>query len=104
MSDFLIQQMVRQLEVDAAHSGCPMPLGLVVEVEMAASTTEPALQKTRDHLLKRYQEYGFVHLPVKYHEPASVRSAPQINSLLIFKKTRNPCTFVCCLCAKREFQ
>ncbi len=67
MSDFLIGQMVKQLEIDAASSGCPMPLGLVVEIEMAENTADPVLKKSRVHLFERYQEYGFIHLPVKCH-------------------------------------
>lgn len=73
LSHFLIWQMIRQLEQDAASVGNSLPLGLVVEVETSATVNDPVLKASRDHLLERYLGYGFVHLPVKYHEPASVR-------------------------------
>jgi hypothetical protein len=73
VSDFLIQQMIRQIELDAAGLDAPPPIGLVVEVEMAEGTTDPALKTSLNHLLERYQKYGFVKLPIRYNEPASVR-------------------------------
>jgi hypothetical protein len=76
-SEFVIQQMIRQLELDAGVHGIPSPAGLVVEVEMAACTTDPVVKKSRLHLLERYREYGFVPLPVRYHEPAYVRNCDQ---------------------------
>jgi hypothetical protein len=80
LSDFLIQQMVRQLEMDALNSGYPAPLGLVVEIEMATSTTDPAWEKARLHLFDRYREYGFAPLPVTCHEPSFVRNPADTQS------------------------
>ncbi len=74
LSDFLIQQMIRQLETDASSHGNSSPCGLVVEVETPSGTTDPVLKKSRLHLSERYQEYGFLPLPVTYHEPAYVRN------------------------------
>jgi hypothetical protein len=70
LSAFMVRQMVRQLEADAARSKCP-PRGMVVEIDMA----DPAKEKSRPHLIDRYREYGFVSLPVAYYEPAFVRNA-----------------------------
>lgn len=89
-SDFLIQQMIKQLVFDASCHGHPSPLGLVVEVETAASTTDPALKKSRLGLLERYQEYGFVPLPVTYHEPAHVRTPDIEQSLSQVTKNAQP--------------
>ena len=72
LSEFIIRQMVAQLEADATHSGARPPCGLVVEIEMSGSKSA----ESRRHLLERYQEYGFIHLPVTYHEPAFLRNAP----------------------------
>jgi len=74
LSNFLIQKMIGQLEIDAASQGNPSPFGLVVEVETPSGTTDPVLKKSRLHLSERYQEYGFLPLPVTYHEPACVRN------------------------------
>ena len=82
LSDFLIQQMIKQLQADAAGSAQPGPIGLVVEIETPESTTNPALKESRMGLFKRYREYGFLPLDVIYHEPAFVRHPenPQIPS------------------------
>ena len=94
LSDFLIQQMVKQLEMDASCHGKPPPVGLVVEVETASGTTDPVLKKTRLHLAERYQEYGFVPLPVTYHEPAYVRNYDNGQSLSQnSRKCRTDATF-----------
>jgi hypothetical protein len=90
LSDFLIQQMVEQLEIDAGFHGNPSPLGLVVEVETASSTTDPVLKKTRLHLLERYREYGFLPLPVTYHEPAYVRNCENGQPHLQVTKNAQP--------------
>lgn len=73
LSDFLIQQMIRQIELDAASVESSPPIGLVVEVEMAEGTADPVLKRSLNHLLERYQKHGFVKLPIRYNEPASVR-------------------------------
>lgn len=73
LSDFLIRQMIAQLAVDATTGGLLPPCGLVVEIEVPDSTTDPVAKKTRLHLRDRYLEYGFSPLPVIYHEPAFVR-------------------------------
>ncbi len=74
LSDFLIQQMIKQLEVDAKNNGYSELAGVVVELEMAENTPDPVLKKSRLHLFNRYQEYGFLPLDIKYHEPAFVRT------------------------------
>lgn len=89
-SHFLIRQMVKQLEVDATLSGSPAPLGLVVEIEMASSAIDLASKKSRQHLLERYREYGFLPLPVAYHEPASVRGNGDAQSLSLPVKDGQP--------------
>lgn len=76
LSDFLFQQVVKQLEVDIATSGDSTLLGLVVEVEMVSS------QKPYLHLFARYEEYGFLPLPIAYYEPAFVRGNADDPSLL----------------------
>ncbi len=67
LSAFLIRQMVKQLEVDAAANGSSALRGLVLEIEMAMS------KKPYLHLLARYEEYGFLPLPIVYYEPSFVR-------------------------------
>ena len=74
LSDFLIQQMIKQLEVDAKNNGYSELAGVVVELEMAENTPDPVLKKSRLNLFNRYQEYGFLPLDVNYHEPAFVRT------------------------------
>jgi hypothetical protein len=81
LSDFMLQQMIEQLEMDARSHSNPPPAGLVVEVEVPESTSDPVLQKTRLHLSERYQEYGFLPLPVTYHEPVFVRTGENGQSL-----------------------
>jgi hypothetical protein len=87
LSDFLIRQMVKQLETDAAGSGHLAPFGVVVELEVPNSTTDPALKKSQLGLFERYQEYGFLPLNVTYHEPAFVRHP---ESPLIFSENAQP--------------
>jgi hypothetical protein len=78
------------LEFDASCHGHPSPLGLVVEVETAASTADPALKKSRLGLLERYREYGFLPLPVTYYEPAHVRNPDIGQSLSQVTKNAQP--------------
>jgi hypothetical protein len=40
----------------------------------------PKSDESRLHLLERYREYGFVPLPVNYHEPAFLRKIPAENA------------------------
>lgn len=90
-SEFLIRQMVAQLEVDATRSGSRPPRGLVVEIEMSG----PQSDQSRQHLLERYREYGFVPLPVTYHEPAFLRHSQAQNAQpmqLYFLPIHTDCT------------
>jgi hypothetical protein len=86
----MLQQMIQQLEMDASSHGSPPPVGLVVEVEVPSGTTDPALKKARLHLSQRYQEYGFIPLPVTYHEPAFVRTCENGQSLSQMIRTAEP--------------
>lgn len=90
-SEFLIRQMVAQLEVDATRSNSRPPRGLVVELEMSG----PKSAESRRHLFERYREYGFVSLPVTYHEPAFLRhsQAPNAQPMqLYFLPIHSDCT------------
>ncbi len=60
-SELLTRTSLEQVEADAQAKGQPVPVGIVAEVE--------------DYLLKRYDEYGFVQLPVDYLEPSSTPEA-----------------------------
>ncbi len=68
-SHFLNTQMVKQQEIDAAACGLPPLLGVAVEVEKITGPNDP-----RARLYEHYKEYGFVPLPITYHEPTSARS------------------------------
>jgi hypothetical protein len=68
-SHFLNTQMVRQQEIDASLCGLPPLPGIAVEVEMLTGPNDP-----RARLYEHYKEYGFVLLPITYHEPDSARN------------------------------
>lgn len=68
-SHFLNTQMVEQQEIDASMCGLPPLLGVAVEVEQLTGPNDP-----RARLYEHYKEYGFVPLPITYHEPDSARN------------------------------
>ncbi len=57
LAEMLIKRALTQLRSDATHAGRPLPLGLAVEV-------------TLPKLIPRYENYGYVNLPVRYYEPS----------------------------------
>lgn len=61
MAEFLLMKSIEQVQVDAKACDQPVPLGVVAEVE--------------DYLVKRYQQYNFVRLPVDYAEPSFMSTA-----------------------------
>jgi len=63
---WLLNLAMKQLDLDAAEIGNPLPLCLAAEVEHIP-------------LVERYLEYGFVELPVDYFEPPST---PELNDLV----------------------
>ena len=72
LSDFLIRQMIWQMELDAGKHDVSL-LGVLVEVESPASANDPATRVALSNLLARYQEYGFHLLPIDCYEPGFVR-------------------------------
>jgi hypothetical protein len=61
LAQYVLMQQVEQIKTDTQRLGQCAPVGLAAEVE--------------DHLLARYQSYGFVRLPVAYAEPSFTKEA-----------------------------
>ena len=79
LSVWLIRSGLRQLAVDAAAAGRPLPAGIFFEVEPA-------------RLVARYREFGFIELPVEYYEPRYAQprtgpSEPTDPGLVTFQRT-----------------
>jgi hypothetical protein len=85
LSEFLLQRMIAQLEADAALSGVAPPRAVVVEIEAVSNPmADPARMISLLHLAERYREYGFVPLPITYHEPAFVRSGSSDHPMQLY--------------------
>lgn len=72
LSEFLLGQMIRQMDLDASKQDVIL-LGVLVEVESPVSANDPSIRMALSNLLARYQEYGFHLLPIDYYEPGFVR-------------------------------
>ena len=69
LAELLIASSIEQIETDARVSGRPTPIGMGVELQLPETIQDPAIQRGRAHLIKRYREYGFCDLHVEYYEP-----------------------------------
>ncbi|MBN1179595.1 MAG: hypothetical protein JXD18_10300 [Anaerolineae bacterium] len=66
VSEWLIGCGLDQLQIDAQATGSELPVGLFLEVQYP-------------RLVARYREFGFVELPVVYHEPHFRQARTQDN-------------------------
>ncbi len=64
LSALIVAGTRAQVAADARAVGNPLPLGYLAEVE-------------HHQLVARYQEYGFVELPIDYHEPSLPPGSPE---------------------------
>lgn len=60
LSEWLTERCLDQLASDASACGRPTPVGLAVEVES-------------EQLVRRFRQYGFIELPLEYHEPPFIQ-------------------------------
>jgi hypothetical protein len=90
LSEILLLKTLDHLSVDAQHTGRPLPIGMVSEIE--------------DYILPRCIEYGYVELPVDYEEPSLVLSPVVPNTLTNTHQLKfRPITLGCLPTEKASF-